>query len=146
MIRNILLLIFALTSLMTNAQIDKILGRWITVDDKNGIEKSIVLIFKATDGKYYGRIEKLLEEKYAGALCIPCEGADHNKPVEGLTIIRGMTLEDGILKGGKVLDPESGKFYYGTISYDASSGRLRLRGSLDRRGIFGRNQFWIREE
>ena len=66
--------------------------------NKSGIEKSIVLIFKATDGKYYGRIEKLLEEKYAGALCIPCEGADHNKPVEGLTIIRGMTLEDGVLK------------------------------------------------
>ena len=103
MIRKILLLLFALTSLMANAQIDKILGRWITVDDKSGIEKSIVLIFKATDGKYYGRIEKLLEEKYAGALCIPCEGADHNKPVEGLTIIRGMTLEDGVLKGGKVL-------------------------------------------
>ncbi len=146
MIRKSLLLLFALLSLSANAQIDRILGRWITVDDKSGIEKSVVHIFKAADELYYGRIERLLEEKYAGALCTPCEGEDHNKPVEGLIIIRSMTCEDGVLKGGKVLDPESGKFYYGTISYDPSSDRLKLRGSLDKRGIFGRNQFWIRKK
>jgi len=42
------------------------------------------------------------------------------------------------------LDPESGKFYYGKIYLE--KGRLVLRGSLDKRGWFGRNQTWIRAE
>ena len=41
------------------AQADKIVGKWKTIDDKDGSEKSIVNIFKATNGKYYGKIEKL---------------------------------------------------------------------------------------
>lgn len=43
------------------SQIDKIVGKWKTIDDEDGKAKSIVLIFKATNGKYYGKIEKLLK-------------------------------------------------------------------------------------
>ena len=49
--------------------------------------------------------------------------------------------ENGQLVGGKVLDPESGKFYYGKIYLDG--GKLVLRGSLDKRGFLGRNQTWL---
>jgi uncharacterized protein (DUF2147 family) len=51
--------------------------------------------------------------------------------------------ENNLLKGGKVLDPESGKFYYGKIY--PKNGKLVLRGSIDKRGFFGRNQTWIRK-
>ena len=44
------------------AQADKIVGKWKTIDDKDGSAKSIVYIFKATNGKYYGKIEKLFKE------------------------------------------------------------------------------------
>ena len=50
--------------------------------------------------------------------------------------------ENGELVGGKVLDPESGKFYYGKIYL--KNGKLVLRGSLDKRGFLGRNQEWER--
>ena len=53
-----------------------------------------------------------------------------------------MKVENGELVGGKVLDPESGKFYYGKIY--AKDGKLVLRGSLDKRGFLGRNQTWVR--
>ena len=33
------------------SQIDKIVGKWKTIDDEDGKAKSIVLIFKATNGK-----------------------------------------------------------------------------------------------
>ena len=59
-------------------------------------------------------------------------------------ILRGMTYDakKNQLTGGKVLDPESGKFYYGKVY--PQNGKLVLRGSLDKFGVLGRNQTWIR--
>jgi uncharacterized protein (DUF2147 family) len=125
-----------------HAQVSSIVGEWKTVDDKTNETHSIVRIYKATDGLYYGKIEKML--KYPNAVCTACEGNDKDKPLVGMVIIRGMKDINGELKEGYVLDPESGKKYYGTISYDSKTGKLKLRGSLDKRGIFGRNQYWIK--
>ena len=131
-------------SLTCSAQLNTLLGDWITVDDKTGEQRSVVTLYKATDGMYYGKIAKLVVGDPA-ALCTACEGADHNKPVEGLIIIRGMRYnqKDNQLEGGQVLDPESGKFYYGKIY--PKDGKLVLRGSLDKRGFIGRNQTWVRK-
>jgi uncharacterized protein (DUF2147 family) len=126
----------------TYAQIDSIVGNWKTVDDKTGEVRALVRIFKATNGLYYGKIEKMY--KYASAVCEKCEGEDKGKPVLGMMIIRGMKADKDVLKEGYLLDPESGKKYYGTISYDPSTKKLKLRGSIDKYGFLGRNQYWIR--
>ncbi|MDR0368197.1 MAG: DUF2147 domain-containing protein [Bacteroidales bacterium] len=123
-------------------QVSSIVGEWKTVDDKTGEVRAMVRIFKANNGLYYGKIEKMY--KYSDAVCEKCEGEDKGKPVQGMMIIRGMKADNNVLKEGYVLDPESGKKYYGTISYDAKTGKLKLRGSLDKRGILGRNQYWIK--
>ena len=120
----------------------QILGDWKTVDDKTGEKRSIVTIYKGSDGLYYGKVSKLLMYQELHPTCEACQGEDKNAPVEGLVIIRGMKAEDGQLVGGKVLDPESGKFYYGKIYL--KGGNLVLRGSLDKRGFLGRNQIWIK--
>ena len=122
-------------------QIDQIVGKWKTVDDKNGDNFSIVEIYKGSNGLYYGKVAKMLVGP-KDLVCDKCEGADHNKPLEGLVIIRDMKAIDGELREGRVLDPESGKFYYGKIYI--KEGRLVLRGSLDKRGFLGRNQTWIK--
>ena len=140
--KKTLLLLLALVALSANAQISAILGDWRTVDDKTGEKRSIVTIYKGSDGLYYGKISKMLMYADTNPKCDKCEGADHNAPIEGLVIIRSMKAEDGQLVGGKVLDPESGKFYYGKIYI--KDGKLVLRGSLDKRGFLGRNQTWIR--
>ncbi len=132
----------SLISMMAMADVKGMLGDWKTVDDKSGEVKSIVNIYKATDGLYYGKILELVGRPQ-DEICIPCEGADHNKPVVGLVIVRGMKEVDGELREGKVLDPESGKMYYCKISL--KDGKLVLRGSLDKRGMLGRNQTWIRK-
>ena len=143
--RKILLLaaIFA-CSLMANAQVNLILGDWKTVDDKTGDNFSIVTIYKGSDGLFYGKVSKMLVGP-PNLKCDQCKGEDHDKPLEGLVIIRGMSYnkDKNQLEGGKVLDPESGKFYYGKIY--PKDGKLVLRGSLDKRGFFGRNQTWIRK-
>ena len=142
-----LMLVLALASAMPRAaQVQQIVGEWITVDDKTGEQLSVVKIFKATDGLYYGKIVELLvgnqDEK-----CVACTGADKDKPVVGLIIIRGFQEKDGKLVSGdkgRVLDPDNGKFYYGKIWLE--DGKLILRGSLDKKGILGRSQTWIRKK
>lgn len=123
------------------AQVKGIVGDWKTVDDKTGESFSIVNIYQAKDGLYYGKITKMLVGP-KGERCVECEGEDYNKPLEGLIIIRGMKAENGQLVRGKVLDPDSGKFYYGKIYL--KDGKLVLRGSLDKRGFLGRNQTWLK--
>jgi uncharacterized protein (DUF2147 family) len=116
------------------------LGEWITVDDATGEHKSVVRIYQADNGKYYGQIIALLGED-GDALCTECTGEDYNQPIVGLTIIRDMQLNDGELRGGKVLDPDNGKFYYAKVYL--KDGKLVLRGSLDKAGLLGRSQTWL---
>ncbi len=123
------------------SQVNQIVGSWKTVDDKTGDNFSIVEIYRGSNGLYYGKIAKMLVGS-SDMVCDKCEGEDHNKPMEGLVIIRDMKAIDGELREGRVLDPESGKFYYGKIYL--KEGRLVLRGSLDKRGFLGRNQTWIK--
>ena len=118
-----------------------ILGEWITIDDATNEQKSVVRIYQAKDGKYYGKIIQLFEENALEAVCEACTGEDHKQPIVGLTIIRDMQLKDGELRGGKVLDPDNGKFYYAKVSL--KDGKLILRGSLDKAGLLGRSQTWL---
>ena len=131
-----------MSAMCASAQIQSILGDWKTVDDKTGEKRSVVTIYKGSDGLYYGKVSKLLMYQELDLKCEACKDEDHNAPIEGLVIIRGMRAENGQLAGGKVLDPESGKFYYGKIYM--KDGKLVLRGSLDKRGFLGRNQEWIK--
>ena len=140
--RILLALLALVMSVSASAQLSAILGDWKTVDDKTGEKRSVVTIYKGSDGLYYGKISKMLMYQELDLKCEECKGEDHNAPIEGLVIIRGMKAEDGQLVGGKVLDPESGKFYYGKIYL--KNGNLVLRGSLDKRGFLGRNQTWIK--
>ena len=118
-----------------------ILGEWITIDDATNEQKSVVRIYQAEDGKYYGKIIQLFEENALEAVCEACTGEDHKQPIVGLTIIRDMQLKDGELRGGKVLDPDNGKFYYAKVSL--KDGKLILRGALDKAGLLGRSQTWL---
>jgi uncharacterized protein (DUF2147 family) len=124
------------------AQVDKIVGKWKTIDDKDGSEKSIVNIYKAANGKYFGKIEKLFKEPEK--LCTECEGALKNQPVFGMTIVNNMIEKEGKLTGGTILDPKNGKVYKCNMSVEKGFEKLNVRGSLDSRGWIGRSQTWLR--
>ena len=142
--RFLFYVIAALSSACLSAQ-TPILGEWVTVDDATGEQWAVVTISKASNGLYYGTITTILfqTDNPELLLCTQCKGEDYRKPFEGLTIIRDMKLHDGELRGGHVLDPNNGKFYYGKIYLD-KQGHLVLRGSLDKAGILGRSQTWLR--
>ena len=142
--KKIIMSLFMLVVLAAtiSAQTDKIVGEWKTIDDKTGSEKSIVNIFKATNGKYYGKVEKLF--KNPEKRCTECEGANKDKPVVGLLVVNGMEEKNGNLTNGTILDPADGKVYKCNISFESKSGKLKVRGSLDKHGIIGRTQYWTR--
>lgn len=141
--KNSVLALLVLVSVAASAQVENILGDWKTIDDKTGERRSVVAIYQGSDGLYYGKIAKMLVGE-PGLKCTTCKDEDYNAPLEGLVIIRGMKYDTkgNALTGGKVLDPESGKFYYGKIY--TKDGKLVLRGSLDKAGLLGRNQTWER--
>lgn len=121
------------------------LGEWITVDDKTGEQRSVVTLYQGKDGLYYGALSQLLVDVPV-TVCTQCKDEDKDKPLVGLVIIRGMkyNAKENQLQEGRVLDPESGNFYYGKIYL--KDGKLVLRGSIDKRGFLGRNQTWIRKK
>lgn len=134
--------LFIAFSLTGFAQVNKIIGKWKTIDDKDGSAKSIVFIFKATNGNYYGKIEKLFKDP--DKLCTECEGENKNKPELGMMVINNMVEKEGKLTGGTILDPKNGKVYKCNISVDPKTENLNVRGSLDKGGWIGRSQTWIR--
>lgn len=112
------------------AQVDKIVGEWKTVDDETGKTLSVVKIYKQNN-LYYGKIIKL----YA---------ADANKKNLGLVVVKDMKEKKGELTGGKIYDPKSGNTYHASIKYNSKKNCLVLRGSIDKYGLIGRSQTWVK--
>ncbi len=115
--------------------------QWRTYDD-NGTPKSVVQ-FKANGGSYDGTVVQLLK----GATmtkCTTCTGADKNRPIVGLTVVRHLK-ESGknTFDGGEVFDPKNGKTYKmkGTLSADGKT--LEMRGFVGI-SLLGRTQKWHR--
>jgi len=140
--KQFVFILFFLCSISAFSQVSNIVGTWKTIDDKTGEEKSIVSIYKADDGKYFGRIEKLFQNP--DAKCVNCKDSNKDKPILGMVIITDMKEKGDKLDGGFILDPANGEKYHVTITYDKASGKLKLRGSIDKLGVLGRNQFWVK--
>ena len=139
-IKTLITLVFMLAAVSLSAQVGKIVGKWYTIEE-DGTKKSLVSIYKAPNGTYEGVIEKLLTGD-PNRRCVNCTGADKDKPILGMKIIKGLKLDDQKLTGGTIMDPANGKTYNCTISYDKKNGKLKVRGSLDKTGLLGRNQTW----
>lgn len=138
--KKILFICFALmVTFMVQAQSSSdILGKWTTVDDETGQAKSIVEIFKKADGKYYGKIVKLLQ-KPENENCVNCKDDRKNKPLIGLEIIRGLKQEGKEFTSGSITDPKSGKTYKCTIT--RAGDKLNVRGYIGF-SLIGRTQTW----
>ena len=72
-----------------------IIGKWKTIDDSTGKEKSIVEIYEKA-GKYFGKITQLYDVASQNKKCDKCEGENKNKPIIGLVINKNM-IKDGVV-------------------------------------------------
>ncbi|MHC5310755.1 DUF2147 domain-containing protein [Myroides sp. LJL116] len=141
--RKILLVISLFLVSFLSAQAQEITGKWKTVDDATGKEKSIVEIYEKS-GKYYGKIVQLLDPSRDNPLCEKCEGENKDKPILGLVFINNMQKKNNDLSGGTILDPETGKVYKCSIKLE-SANKLNVRGYVGI-SLLGRTQSWQRVE
>ncbi len=113
-------------------------GKWKTIDDETKQPKSVVEIYKKSDGKYYGKITQLLI-KPENPNCVACKDDRKGKPLTGLEIIRGLKKEGNEFTGGTITDPKTGKTYKCTIT--KSGDQLSVRGYVGI-SLMGRTQTW----
>ncbi len=136
---------FCLVIVCLNVQLlssQSVVGKWRTIDDRNGITKAIVELYKE-DGLLQGRVLKILEKGKENALCIKCEGELKDKPVEGMQIIFSFEeTDEGVYRGKKLFDPEQAMTFRGKIWLDPDNpDKLKVRGYL---AFLYRTQTWLR--
>jgi hypothetical protein len=120
---------------------DAPVGKWKTVDEKSGQVTSEVELYEQ-GGKLFGKIIGLPEPNDAQGkpkTCTKCQGADKDKPIVGLVIVKDLGPSGDRYKGGTILDPEDGKVYKAEIW--SEEGKLKVRGYL---GPFYKTQTWLK--
>jgi uncharacterized protein (DUF2147 family) len=120
---------------------DSLVGKWKTVDETTGKATSEVDVYEQ-GGKLFGKITGLTEPTKANGepkTCSACSGADKDKPVVGLVILKDLSPKGDSYGGGTILDPNDGKVYKATVWVE--DGKLKVRGHL---GIFYRTQTWLK--
>ena len=132
---------FCLASGITWAQ--DVFGKWYSIDPDTGENESIIRVYEK-DQKVFAQIETILKEEDKDKTCIECTGADKNKPIEGLVIMKGLVKDGDEYNGGKILDPKNGKYYKCYITLEEEN-KLKLRGYIGF-SFIGRTEYWHRVE
>ncbi len=131
-------LFILISTAQSNAQ--SILGKWKTIDDETGHEKSIIEIYKKGD-KYYGKILELLIKPNHDT-CKECKDDRKDQPLVGLEIIRDLEKEGDEYDNGTIVDPKKGKVYKCLIEPNGED-KLDVRGYVGF-SLIGRTQTWIK--
>jgi len=127
--------------MMTVGMMDaQIIGKWKTVDDEDGTEKSMVEIYEK-NGKLHGRVDKLLAGAEA-TRCAASPGELKDKPLVGMEILVDLEKTSSGGEDGEILDPKNGKWYSCYLEL-VSSDKLKLRGYIGITAL-GRTQYWYR--
>ena len=134
------LLMFAVIGVLS-VSAQTVLGKWKTIDDETGLEKSIVEIYQK-DGKVYGKVLQVLEKGKENKVCDECKGDKKNKPVKGMIIVDGLKKDGDEYSGGTILDPKNGKIYKCYITLEEVN-KLKVRGFIGF-ALIGRTQYWHR--
>jgi len=129
---------------------DKIVGYWLTYDDDTGAEKSQVQIFRATNGKYYGKIVWLKEPLKNGKPKVDDKNPEvklQSRPIMGLQILKDFTYNtsDNEWSDGIIYNPASGKTYNCYMNFESAT-RLKIRGYIGASWMgLGKTAYWTKE-
>lgn len=133
----------------SGAKADKVIGYYLTVDDKTGQEKSQVQIFKATNGKYYGKIVWLAEPLKDGKPKLDQDNPNQEltgKPILGLQLLKGFTYDEKTSEWseGTIYNPAGGKTYNCFMKFEGN--KLKIRGYIGAVWMgLGKTATWTKE-
>jgi uncharacterized protein (DUF2147 family) len=118
---------------------NKIEGYWL-----NDNKEAKIQIYKANDGKYYGKIVWLKEPLKNGKPKVDEKNSIktlQSQPLLGLVILKGLSEEDNSYTSGTIYDPDNGKTYDCKMSLQGK--KLAIRGYIGF-SLFGRTTVWER--
>jgi uncharacterized protein (DUF2147 family) len=123
------------------SQADKVVGYWITEEGDSQIQ-----IFKAGNGKYYGNITWLKNQKDSKDDMNPNPGLRSQK-IMGLQILKGFvwSAEENDWQNGTIYDPRNGSTYDCYMWFDKDYNKLKIKGYILGVRFLGRETTWIRE-
>ena len=117
-----------------------VVGKWKLEDGT-----AIVEVYKSGD-VYNGKIVWLEKQTEAdGTPAVDDLNPDpqlRTRQVLGLNMLSGLKKTGSEYTGGKIYDPGNGKTY--NCSMKVEGDVLKVRGSLDKRGLIGRTMDWFR--
>lgn len=124
------------------AQTDPIERLWYN-DEKS----AKIQVYKAVDGKYYGKIVWLKEPNRDGKPKLDINNNDkkrRNDPVMGLLILKEFKKDgDSHYEDGTIYDPKNGKTYSCKMTLDGD--KLNVRGYIGF-SLIGRTTTWTKAE
>ncbi len=126
---------------------DKVRGYWLT--EKGS---SQVWIYKAKNGKYYGKLVWLEEPYENGAPKKDKENPDEDlrdRPLLELLLLKGFEYnsKEKEWENGTIYDPESGKTYDAFMWFENGDyGTLKIKGYVMGMRFMGRETAWTREQ
>ena len=138
---QVLLLMFAIVLGFNSSafsQSDPIERTWY-----NGQKNGKVQIYKAKDGKFYGKIVWLAEPNRDGRPKLDIHNTDAKKrsrPLMGMVVLRGFKKVGGNeYEDGTIYDPKNGKTY--SCKMELNGDKLDVRGYVGV-SLLGRTDTW----
>ena len=129
-----------MVSALVAASAQDVIGKWKLEDGS-----AIVEVYQ--DGNVYnGKIVWLKNPTESdGTPAVDSNNPDKSlrkRQILGLNMLNGLKKDGEKYAGGKIYDPGNGKTY--NCSMKVEGDVLRVRGSLDAKGLLGRTMDWFR--
>jgi uncharacterized protein (DUF2147 family) len=136
---QIIYLFLLLLSTPVLAQND-IKGVWKVVDNTTNDVLYHVELFPFQN-RTYGKVVKTVKMP-ASQVCQLCPGDLRNQPIQNMVVVEKMQLSGGFYKNGKLLDPQTGRWYSCQMWLkEEDQDVLVVRGFL---GFIYFTQYWYR--
>ena len=152
-VKNLIFVVLVFTSVMpvlAQSKSDRIIGYYLTRDDKTNKEKSQVQIFKSADGKYHGKIVWLAELLENGKTKVDKNNPSDKlktRPVLGLPLLNDFTYDPDRDEWsyGTIYDPLNGKTYKCFIRF-TDANTLKVSGYIGKQWMgLNRTVIWTKE-
>ena len=140
MVKKVILGAFLVFAPLTALLAEDVVGKWKLSDGS-----AIVEVYQNGD-VYNGKIVWLQNPTEAdGSPAVDNNNPDaklRSRQLIGLNMLSDLNKGDGEYSGGSIYDPGNGKTY--NCSMKVEGDVLKVRGSLDKRGLLGRTMDWCR--
>ena len=140
MVKKVILGAFLVFAPLTALLAEDVVGKWKLSDGS-----AIVEVYQNGD-VYNGKIVWLQNPTEAdGSPAVDNNNPDtklRSRQLIGLNMLSNLKKGDGEYSGGSIYDPGNGKTY--NCSMKVEGDVLKVRGSLDKRGLLGRTMDWFR--